>query len=290
MSTFRPIAADLWVAQSPLFATNSGVWMNGFQAILIDPAIYPAEIEAMRDFLAAREIEAAYLILTHSHWDHVFGPEHFPDVPIVTQAGFSRWANEPGAHLVEKIARFEEEADIHREAPFAIPMPSHTVDGAGELRLGDMLVRLTHAPGHAPDQLTIYEPVSGTLWAADMLSDLEIPFVSDSLAGYERTLADLAGRDINALVPGHGTPTVDGGEIQARLTDDRAYLAELRERVERAVGAGKTMDETVAACADMRFRYPDDNAGPHRLNVESVYAELGGAADGAAVGWGAAWD
>ncbi|MFN8498542.1 MAG: MBL fold metallo-hydrolase [Anaerolineae bacterium] len=290
MSTFRPFTTDLWVAQSPLFATNSGVWVSGFGAILIDPAIYPAEIEAMRDFLAARDIEPSYLILTHSHWDHVFGPQHFPDVPVVAQADFSRWAAAPRAHLLDKIARFEEEADIGRAAPFVIPTPAQTFDAEGELSLGHLRLRLTHAPGHAPDQLTVYDADSGTLWAADMLSDLEIPFVSDSLAAYERTLADLAARDIRALVPGHGAPTTDTTEIRARLADDRAYLAELRERVEGAVGAGKTLDETVAACADMRYRRPDDNAGPHRLNVESAYAELGGAADETAVGWAAAWD
>ena len=290
MTTFQPFAADLWVTQSPLFATNSGVWASGFQAVLIDPAIYPAKIEAMRDFLAARDIEPATLILTHSHWDHVFGPAHFPGVPIVTQADFPRRAREPGAHLLEKIARFEEEADIHRDAPFVIPTPSQLVEDEGELRLGDLALRLTHAPGHAADQLTVYDAASGTLWAADMLSDLEIPFVSDSLAAYERTLAGLAARDIRALVPGHGAPTTDQGEIRARLADDRAYLVELRERVAGAVAAGQTLREAQAACAAMRFRHLDDNAGPHRLNVESVYAELGGDTEGEAVGWSAAWD
>ncbi len=290
MSTFRPFTADLWVAQSPLFATNSGVWINGFQAVLIDPAIYPAEIQAMREFLAAREIEAAYLILTHSHWDHVFGPEHFPTVPIVAQADFPRRAREPGAHLLEKIARFEEEADIHRDTSFVIPAPAETFGEEGEVRVGDLTLRLTHAPGHAADQLTVYDAKSATLWAADMLSDLEIPFVSDSLTAYERTLAGLAARDIRALVPGHGAPTTNAQEIQARLADDRAYLAELRERVGQVVAAGQTMREAVAVCADMRFRHPDDNAGPHRLNVESVYAELGGDTEGNAVGWAASWD
>ncbi len=35
----------------------------------------------------------------------------------------------------------------------------------------------------------------------------------------------------------------------------------------------------------MQYRHPEDNAGPHRLNVESVYLELGGDADPALVGW-----
>ncbi len=45
------------------------------------------------------------------------------------------------------------------------------------------------------------------------------------------------------------------------------------------------MEDTVAACTDMRFRLPEQNAGPHGLNVETAYAELGGPADPGQVGW-----
>ena len=38
----------------------------------------------------------------------------------------------------------------------------------------------------------------------------------------------------------------------------------------------------------MAFRHPKDNAGPHRLNVQSAYLELGGPADAGSVGWRAA--
>ena len=57
------------------------------------------------------------------------------------------------------------------------------------------------------------------------------------------------------------------------------YLAELRERVGRAVERGAALTEAVSACADMSYRNPAGNAEPHRLNVESVYVELGGRAD-----------
>ncbi len=55
--------------------------------------------------------------------------------------------------------------------------------------------------------------------------------------------------------------------------------------MENAISAGQSMAETVATCADMTFRHQGANAEPHRRNVESVYAELGGDADAAQVGW-----
>ncbi|HMA37880.1 MAG TPA: hypothetical protein VKY74_25750, partial [Chloroflexia bacterium] len=110
-------------------------------------------------------------------------------------------------------------------------------------------------------------------------------FVADSLTRYEHTLAALAGQDIRVLIPGHGTPTTDPPAIRRRLAEDRAYLAELRRRVAQAVQAGQTLAETVAACGDMDYRRPEENADPHRRNVESAYAELGGAVDARHGGW-----
>jgi glyoxylase-like metal-dependent hydrolase (beta-lactamase superfamily II) len=114
---------------------------------------------------------------------------------------------------------------------------------------------------------------------------VEIPFVSDNLAAYERTLAELAGLDLRQLVPGHGHPTASPAEIQGRLSEDRAYLAELRARVGRAVERGLALPEAVSACGDMRYRNPTENSGPHRLNVESAYLELGGVTGSESIGW-----
>ncbi len=166
-----------------------------------------------------------------------------------------------------------------------MPLPDETFETQSQLDLNGLVLQLIHVPGHAADQLAVYEPMRGCLWSSDILSDVEIPFVSDSLAAYERTLTALAGLDLRELVPGHGHPTARPGEIQARLSEDRAYLAELRARVGRAGERGLALPEVISACADMRYRNPTENAGPHRLNVESVYLELGGAAGSESVGW-----
>jgi hypothetical protein len=139
-------------------------------------------------------------------------------------------------------------------------------------------------PGHASDQLAVYQPEHASLWASDILSDLEIPFISHSLAAYERTLARLAELEIRTLVPGHGAPCGAAG-ASARVETDRDYLAELRQRVTAGLQAGLPLAETVAACAGMNYCRKADNEPYHRLNVESVYVELGGAAGPARVGW-----
>jgi glyoxylase-like metal-dependent hydrolase (beta-lactamase superfamily II) len=184
------------------------------------------------------------------------------------------------------ITRWEAENGIQRARPFVFPTLHRLVDPPEPLALGALRLDLIHTPGHSPDQIAIYEPSTAALWASDILSDVEIPFVSDSLARFEDTLRRLAGLEISVLVPGHGFPSSDPAAIRARIAEDRSYLAEFRHRVERSIAAGESMTEAVVRCADMVYRHRDENEIPHRRNVESVYAELGGDAVPEQVGWG----
>ncbi|MGC9397313.1 MAG: MBL fold metallo-hydrolase [Anaerolineae bacterium] len=284
---FTQLTSHLWVTQSTLFATNSGIFLSGDEACLIDPGIAPETIEAIARFVDDQGATPRAIVLTHAHWDHVMGPEHFPDVPVIAHEGYLRVLREHGADLYRQIDAWETQAHIRRPHPFLLPKPTYTFDTALTLALGDARLRIFHAPGHAPDQCAVYHEESGILWAADMLSDVEIPLAL-SLTAYERTLAHLATLDLHVLVPGHGAPTTDVGEIQRRLGADCAYLAELRERVTAAVTAGQTLAETVAVCAGMSLPCPCDDLTPHTWNVESAYAELGGHVEGP-VGWEREW-
>ena len=112
--------------------------------------------------------------------------------------------------------------------------------------------------------------------------------MSDALGSYERTLAMLAGYEVRALVPGHGRPTSDPAEARRRLANDRQYLAALHAGVAAAVRDGLTLEQAVSRGAVQPLPCPGNEA-MHRLNVESAYAELGGPANPADVGWGRVW-
>ena len=281
------LTPDFWLAQSELYATNSGIWLSQGQACLVDPGLLPVEIEAIVTFLAEQEAEPQTIILTHSHWDHLLGPARLTGAEVIAQANYvDQVSGEKGRRLQRQIADWEAGLDIAREGPFVAPQPDTLFEDTLDVNVGKHVLELRHAPGHSPDQLVIYWPDEALLWAADMLSDLEIPYVIHNLAAYERTLAMLSTWEVGTLIPGHGQFTSASGEIRTRIAQDRVYLKALRERVTQAVGQGQSVAETVASCADMRYRYPDENAGPHRLNVETVYLELGGEADPTQVGWG----
>ncbi|HSJ57458.1 MAG TPA: MBL fold metallo-hydrolase, partial [Anaerolineae bacterium] len=216
------------------------------------------------------------IVLTHGHWDHLLGPEHFPGVPVIAHAAYAEgMEGERGQHTAEQVARWLQTAGVERAVPFSLPAADRTFTEARTLHVGGIELRLVHAPGHEVDEIVVYHAATGALWAGDMLSDLEIPFVFHSLLAYERTLEMIALWDVEVLVPGHGRATADVNEIRSRIEDDRTYVAELRERVTRATGEGRTVEETVALCAGMRYKHQDDNRPAHDANVRATYEELG---------------
>ncbi|MBN1921152.1 MAG: MBL fold metallo-hydrolase [Anaerolineae bacterium] len=283
--TFQRLSPYLWVTQSPIFATNSGVLIDAGQACLIDPGITEEEIRGIARFTLEQGASVQTIILTHGHWDHILGPEHFSGVKVIAHAEYKHTIAQHGEAIMRQISRWETEAGILRAQPLRLPQPTLAFESVLHVHLGQYDLRLIPAPGHAADQIAIYEAEYGMLWAGDMLSDAEIPFVSHNLSAYQDTLARLAALDVRVLIPGHGMPTADLVEIRARFDGDQEYLQSLSTQAHAAVLAGKTLPETVEACTGIAFRQPQENAGPHRLNVESAFIELGGICESPVVGW-----
>jgi hydroxyacylglutathione hydrolase len=276
---------SLLVRQSAYLHYNAGAFVSKGEACLVDPGLLPAEIEALVADLGGRSVR--YVILTHADWDHVLGPERLPEATVVAQAGYDDELDPDGIRAM--LRRLDERAGVPRARPFEPPEPALTFADALELSVGELELHLEHAPGHTASMLTIYEPTDACLWAADVLSDVELPMIAHDLESYARTLARIAELDVRTLVPGHGTPTSEASEIRRRLDEDRRYLERLRQAVADAVNAGKSIEETVDACAAIALTRADDDAVTHRLNVEKVYADLGGDADPAEVGFARAW-
>jgi glyoxylase-like metal-dependent hydrolase (beta-lactamase superfamily II) len=278
--SFEQLTGTLWMTRSRALSYNSGIFIGEGQAALIDPGMFPDEIDGISQFVAEHEAESTCIVLTHSHWDHILGPGHFPGVRVIAQrnfrsAEFGMMNAERRKKTLGEIERWEEENDVRRSTPFSVPFPNATFDGSMMLMLGRRPLQLIHAPGHWPDQLVVYEPEDKVLWAGDMLSDIEIPFVSHSLTAYERTLDMLKGLEIRALVPGHGRAATGPDEIERRFTEDAAYLRELRRAVTHWVAQGSLPSARLEA-----------NQYPHRLNIETAWRELGGKPDPAHPGWG----
>ena len=281
----RELTPGLAVLQSRAMAYNAGVLVCGKDAVLIDAGLFADEVDQLRSHIYSHGAVPTYVMVTHSHWDHVLGPEYFPGVPVIQQQESLAVLAESGTRIERQVTEWERQSNVPRDMPFLMHEPDQTFTDRLELQLGDKTLELLHAPGHAPEQLVVYDRTEQALWAADMLSDIEIPFVMHNLKAYRQTLDRLAQLEVRTLVPGHGRPAEGQSEVKARFDADRAYLDELQRRVEAAVAAGRSAVDALSGCADMTYASPGQNGDAHRLNVETAFIELGGAPDPRHLGW-----
>lgn len=240
---------DVWIRQSEVWQTNTGVIMDGNRCVLVDPGLLASEIADLAASLRGREIAAGFA--THAHWDHVLWDPALGDAP--------RYASE---ETVRRVAaerdRIERSLDAF-EAQLAegyglgpqwdrtgfydlLPMPL----GAGEL--AGLPCELVDVSGHADGQVALVLPEQDVAFVADTLSDVETPSIAEGADRFGRyletldRLQDVIER-VHWIIPGHGA-VADRAEAQRRLDGDRRYLEGLPGAV--AAAPATAPDEEVA--------------------------------------------
>jgi len=246
------VADGVWVRQSEWVWTNSIVVRADDGLILVDPGIHGAELDQLADDLGRLGIPVVAGFSTHPHWDHLLWHDRFGDVPRYATGAGVNFANETRAQQLEGP-----EEDGASGVPLDLVALVTPVPADGGPVPGEIIEHQAHAVGHAAVLLAD----RGVLIAGDMFSDVLIPLLDprqdDQACAYTRALdlLDGAARQVDVVVPGHGT-VGEGPEVAARLAADRAYIDALRRGEE-------PHDARLGPHADWLF-------GPHRSNVEQV--------------------
>ena len=230
---------DRWAYQpGEHFLFNAGVICSPESAFLIDPGMTGKEIRDLQGFLADTGRTCEGIILTHFHWDHILGANSFGQRDIFAHQQFP---GEQSAHLQGTGSAIEKWAAASNEKalkPEDFPVPNHLLEDGSRLLVGDTSLLILHTPGHTSDHISIFDESSGVLWAGDILSDVEIPYISGSILAFLGTMEKLSALKITAIIPGHGSPTRDQAEARKRLAEDLEYLHVLKAAVEMAVHKG----------------------------------------------------
>jgi len=273
------VSLRIRVFTSGLYLMTSGVVNGEDGVLLIDPGILPREIGAIRWYVHQSEKPARFLVYTHHHWDHVLGGQAFPSAHRLAHQCFpeAMRANRP----LDEIRRFDGEYYVEREPPFEFQPPHELVEDGWSGDLGDVAFTLIHLPGHAPDVIGVHIPLEKTLFAADMLSDVELPMIggdgSDYLASLRKIDALVASSQVETLVPGHGHVTRGAEAIRARIAEDVAYIDRLRTVISARSNEGADEGAAVHACQSMPYRGKDSwppMGKVHEGNVRAVYGAV----------------
>ena len=174
------------------------------EALVIDPGGDPGEILA---FLEKERLRCRTIVNTHGHFDHISGNR-----ALKSATGASLLIHEADVPLLA-------EAVTHARLFLLRAENSPPADGLladqGELRVGSLLLRVLHTPGHSPGGITLV--TSGVAFCGDLVFYGSVGR-TDLPGGSERILLDSIRRNImtlpddTVLHPGHGPDTTVGLE------------------------------------------------------------------------------
>ncbi|MBR6340147.1 MAG: MBL fold metallo-hydrolase [Alloprevotella sp.] len=188
------------------------LWDDTREAVLVDCGAQTAQEQtAVIEFIKDNKLTPVSHLLTHGHFDHIFGAQALYDVfglsPRVHTADVSTYYG-----AAEQMSLF-----LHRRIDIELPQLGPTISGDEEIRFGTHTLRVIHTPGHTPGGVCYY------------LADEHLLLSGDSLFRGSIGRCDLPGSDHHALVtalrervltlpeetvvlPGHGPQTTIAAE------------------------------------------------------------------------------
>lgn len=203
--TVREVAAGVFVTTAARDLTTTTILVHGSQALLVDPAWDPHELDGLADWLHGQQLTVVAGFATHAHHDHVLWHPRFGTGP--------RWASEVTAarasqhrdQLVDNLGP-SWPLELKPLVGRLTPINSHTLPWPTEI------VLITH-DAHTPGHTALWLPEPRILIAGDMLSDVEPPLPEETgpaeyLDGL--TLLEPYVEQAALVIPGHGHPGVDG--------------------------------------------------------------------------------
>lgn len=212
-----------------------------------------------------------YVINTHMHPDHVLGNRAFVEgeTQFIAAEGYWRALSTRASSYLDSAA---DHIGVDADERWIVE-PDRMIADQATIRLGDRSLTLTaHQRAHTDNDLTVFDPKSGTLWLGDLLFVDRVPSIDGSLSGWLDVLAALEDReDVNTVIPGHGPP---GHDLMRMLGPEKRYLTHLRRDVRKAIDDGYGIDYAVAHAAREErddWRLFDQY---HPRNVTAAYTEL----------------
>jgi quinoprotein relay system zinc metallohydrolase 2 len=253
---------------------NIGFVVGRESVAVIDPGGSLADGIALREAVRARTaLPIRYVIVTHIHPDHILGcPAFAEDHPeFIGHAALPQAIGERGEFYRAGMR------DLLGDEGGAAIMPDRTVASTGTIDLGGRQLEIrAHGPGHSKSDLTVMDPSTGTLWAADLLFVARMPSLDGSVRGWRKELADLKQTKADRVVPGHGPASMTWPDAAA---DEERYLSTLEADVRGVLAKGGDIEDAAQVAAQSErgrwLLFDDYNAhniaqAVHELEWENV--------------------
>lgn len=287
-------------------AGNVAFLVAGQGVLVVDSGASPADGLIIVDKIrSVTDRPILYVVLTHSHGDHVFGLQSFPPgTLIIAQQNLPKNLQSDDDEINDVLAKFpsridalkqkiallgkrqkseksKEEENLKKlEARFAfykelqLVRPQIVMDsGKMTISLGGETVEIiSPGPAHIDDNLLVYFPGQKVVHMGDMLFYRHHPYIDwragSDTASWIAALRDVQAWPVEKVIPGHGP--IAGKEA---LAEQIRYLSDLRDAVISGLKKGQTLEQlkksiVLPAWKDLGF--PD--MLPYA--IEAVYHEI----------------
>jgi glyoxylase-like metal-dependent hydrolase (beta-lactamase superfamily II) len=212
-----------------------------------------------------------YVIVTHYHADHVYGLQSFKaaGATILAHQGGREYLNSDTAQRRLEASRADLAPWVNADTRL-VPADRWLDDAGADLRLGSVDIQIRHVgPAHSPEDLVVFVPQLGVLFAGDLFFRGRIPYVGQAdsrqwIASLERLIAFRP----KVVIPGHGPASSDP---LADLELTRDYLLHLRHTMGEAARNLEPFDEAYARADWSRFEGLPLFRAANRMNAYNTY-------------------
>ncbi len=261
---------------SQYLGMNSTVLYDGDAAFLIDPGVFPPEIDRIEKFIHEKKFSKLSVLLTHTHGDHIAGWYRFRDFPVFSHRSVSQKTPDMQENDLRYIRGMWRKMGYETPAELAFPHPLTMTDD-GDIRTAEPYPFVFYsAPGHSVDMSVIIFPEQKLIFSGDMLILSPLPFILKSVRQYQQSLLKL--RDLTRqyglkmLIPGHGKPASAQTDILGRIAKELDYTGKLLDM-------GKTLSQAGLEEAELRrqlYEIVTDEMSQHahQTNVQTMLREL----------------
>ena len=186
--------------------TNSYILDNGIEALAIDVGGDPADMLA---FLSRNNLKLLAILITHRHFDHLYGVaalQKVLDVPCYLPSG-------------EDVLRDSEAAQGGIWGMPMVPAFSETSLSERSTRIGSFEITVLNTPGHTPGSVSYYIREAGCVFTGDALFYRSVGRTDFPMGDHQKLLASIRENLFTLppetiVYPGHGPQSSIGDERQ----------------------------------------------------------------------------
>jgi glyoxylase-like metal-dependent hydrolase (beta-lactamase superfamily II) len=216
---------------SQFLRLNSTVIHQDNNALIIDPGVFPFEVEKISIYLEKQNLKNITILLTHTHGDHISGWNFLPRLETFGHESIENKSEAVRKNDLRYLKGIFRKQSIKNLDQLIFPNNIQYFPTGKKFGKLPYSFIFFHTPGHSTDSSSIVIPDEKLILSGDMLIQIQVPYILHSTRQYWDSLKCIKmlifDFDLQCLIPGHGKPAKSQEEILLRIENEQIYLQKL---------------------------------------------------------------